>query len=535
MRKCVDMTVAMGQKYSVQTFDQQLYSIAKQVAWTMPETFRNHIIRLGGFHTLSCFIAAIGKLWGDGGLKDLLVDSSVYASGTVDQMLNGKEFNRAVRALTLAFEALYVSLLSAFFKWCVEKDVIKSFPISFWSSLSYIASNFNSNQEVLSSIHSAMADIERHMLPLLKDFRQWGCNVSPTFKFWDKFLTTVEIMLQNIRSEREGLWSLHLSSVSAMVPFIFVTNRVNYSRWLPVYIQDMFNLPPDVLPAFESGDFSIRQKPSAFNGIWSDMATEKTVIKDSKGCGGIVNITRQKPALIRWSLTRHILADFSSEMRKRSGFTAVAEQLSHEEAKPTSMRRDDDHLKLLVDHMQQRMTDPFDVSLHPKPLINISTGMHAPRDIESSLINAVQDGAKMAKSFIDGALADDQHGNFYGPITRSKLKKFEDLTKKTKLKCRSSEIIEGHINPELVFRRALVLANSRDDVTVEKVLSFPIGPIPTSLFHDDGTMRKTCKADLGLQLEALVSSVKSLEHSDKFSTVLIRDVRNIDEDEDDDV
>ncbi|CAG2232448.1 unnamed protein product [Mytilus edulis] len=54
--------LAMGQKYSVQTFDQQLYSIAKQVAWTMPETFRNHIIRLGGFHTLSCFIAAIGKL-----------------------------------------------------------------------------------------------------------------------------------------------------------------------------------------------------------------------------------------------------------------------------------------------------------------------------------------------------------------------------------------------------------------------------------------------------------------------------------------
>jgi hypothetical protein len=31
-------------------------------------------------------------LWGDGGLKDLLVDSSVYDAGTVDQMLNGKEF-----------------------------------------------------------------------------------------------------------------------------------------------------------------------------------------------------------------------------------------------------------------------------------------------------------------------------------------------------------------------------------------------------------------------------------------------------------
>jgi hypothetical protein len=47
------------------------------VEWAIPETFRNHTVRLGGFHTLSCYIAAIGKLWGDGGLKDLLVDSSV--------------------------------------------------------------------------------------------------------------------------------------------------------------------------------------------------------------------------------------------------------------------------------------------------------------------------------------------------------------------------------------------------------------------------------------------------------------------------
>jgi hypothetical protein len=30
---------------------------------------------------MSCFVASIGKLWGDGGLKDLLIESSVYAAG----------------------------------------------------------------------------------------------------------------------------------------------------------------------------------------------------------------------------------------------------------------------------------------------------------------------------------------------------------------------------------------------------------------------------------------------------------------------
>ena len=41
------------------------------------------------------------------------------------------------------------------------------------------------------------------------------------------------------------------------------------------------------------------------------------------------------------------------------------------------------------------------------------------------------------------------------------------------------DTVTVHMNPELVFRRELVLANCREDVTVEKVLSFPIGPIPT--------------------------------------------------------
>jgi hypothetical protein len=36
---------------------------------------------------MSCFVASIGKLWGDGGLKDLLIESSVYAAGTVEQMM----------------------------------------------------------------------------------------------------------------------------------------------------------------------------------------------------------------------------------------------------------------------------------------------------------------------------------------------------------------------------------------------------------------------------------------------------------------
>ena len=37
MEKSREKSVAMGQQYSVQTMDQQLYSIAMQVMWGSPE------------------------------------------------------------------------------------------------------------------------------------------------------------------------------------------------------------------------------------------------------------------------------------------------------------------------------------------------------------------------------------------------------------------------------------------------------------------------------------------------------------------
>ena len=99
------------------------------------------------------------------------------------------------------------------------------------------------------------------------------------------------------------------------------------------------------------------------------------------------------------------------------------------------------------------------------------------RDVQESLLNCVDEGTKMVISLVDDSLSEGQSRSFYNPSTRSKLKSFEDMTHKTKLKCRSGDTV--HMNPELVFRRELVLANCREDVTVEKVLSFPIGPIPT--------------------------------------------------------
>ena len=190
MKKCMGMSKVVGQHNSIQTFDQQLYAVSQQVKWSMPNVFRTHILQLGGFHTLSCFIASIDKLWADGGLRDLMVDSGVYTGCTVDQMLSGKQFNRAVRGLTLVDEALMYLWFVAFFKWCVENGHCEKIPQDVWVTLSKSQSAFTDNSNTAAVALSELKGIyTNHLLPLIRQFRDWGQRQSPTFKYWNMFLS----------------------------------------------------------------------------------------------------------------------------------------------------------------------------------------------------------------------------------------------------------------------------------------------------------------------------------------------------------
>jgi len=62
------------------------------------------------------------------------------------------------------------------------------------------------------------------------------------------------------------------------------------------------------------------------------------------------------------------------------------------------------------------------------------------------------------------------------------------------------------IDTEVLFRQFLGVAQSRD-VDLKYVLSHELAAVPPALFHDDGKMRKTNKADLSQKLESNCSEI----------------------------
>ena len=60
MKRCLDMPMDADQEDTIQACGQQHYAMVQLVKWSMSGIFELHILRLGGFHSLSTF--ALSKL-----------------------------------------------------------------------------------------------------------------------------------------------------------------------------------------------------------------------------------------------------------------------------------------------------------------------------------------------------------------------------------------------------------------------------------------------------------------------------------------
>lgn len=95
-----------------------LSRFARQIVSTAPEgsELSKIILRLGGFHLLMSFFGAISFIMQGSGLKEVL--SLIYAPNSLDKMLNGHAYARAVRAHTL----LHLALATIILKEMIEND-----------------------------------------------------------------------------------------------------------------------------------------------------------------------------------------------------------------------------------------------------------------------------------------------------------------------------------------------------------------------------------------------------------------------------
>ena len=107
----------------VVVMDQALYAKAAEIAWKQDQ-FSNIVLRMGALHTICVALSILGKRFGDSGLKDIFIDheSQIVAEGSISCVIDGKHYNRGVRAHKYLYEAMMRLAWAEFMQWLETGD-----------------------------------------------------------------------------------------------------------------------------------------------------------------------------------------------------------------------------------------------------------------------------------------------------------------------------------------------------------------------------------------------------------------------------
>ncbi len=364
MIRLVQLAAELGQHHILVTADLAIYSKAQQILWSKPLPLQGKItMRLGGMHITMAYLASIGKLYGDGGLFDILTESDVYAEGTARQLLQGKQLARGVRSIKLASEALFRLFWQSMQSW-LEKQGLCAMTEAHEQILRDVQHAFHGNdkataQQLISEVETELPEIQK----IIQMFINEGVKQSATFGYWLMFLNGADLLLRILRSEREADFQLHLNCMCEVMPWLRAAGRTNYGKYMPVYVAEMKALEheqPEAYTFMQQGGFVVRRSEHrSFNCVATDQALEQTINQEGKSQGGVVGFTLRKGALTRWLMTRHVTTVYVDAMKELCD-TDDQSPKAHKEHGASRMDRDERHIQKIMEAVEQRQ-NPFDL------------------------------------------------------------------------------------------------------------------------------------------------------------------------------
>ena len=96
-------------------YDQAIYAKAIQIKCAEPDRFKDAFLMIGTFYVILTFLAVIAACFKDAGHRDIVIQSTIIAEGSVDTMFgDSRAYNRAVRTYKILYKAFYWILLDFF-------------------------------------------------------------------------------------------------------------------------------------------------------------------------------------------------------------------------------------------------------------------------------------------------------------------------------------------------------------------------------------------------------------------------------------
>ena len=467
--------------------DQAIYAKLQEILW-QDQTLNDQAMysaivpRMGTFHVICVLLAVIGRRFGDAGLRDVLVEGNVISSGSVSAALEGRHYNRAVRAHLVVAEVFEHLRWRSFEEWFSRSDITISFE-AMKEALDSVRNDLSMEAVTKLISHPVFGDVQKKYVEFCSSAH------GPMFSFWTSYLELVGLLRCFLRATREGNWSLHLECVRELLPWLFAYDRTNYCRYLSAYWCEMKCLPsthPIANAQMERGEFAVQRSGRYFSQVPVDQCLEQTINRDTKVSGGIIGISMNASAVQRWVLTSHIRAELTRCCKDAAGMAPHDD--AHKALQSVGISAS---INLLRDvHLLLgSLSNPFADS---ECVFNIASGVRASEEVQRDLLGALEKGLAACEQFFRLRLL-SKNEDFHQKLPQLKLKTFSTQLKKRQPSVTGRQsIVQSHCN---LFARLAVAAQTRN-FDMKAVISYELGVLPYSLATVDGCLVKTAKSKL---------------------------------------
>ena len=305
-----------------------------------------------------------------------------------------------------------------------------------------------------------------------------------------------------------------------MLPYIMRYDHLNYSRWGPVYLAEMNQLPEPVLSEFQNGNFVVKRSDQKFNQVDPDQAMEWVNGTGKKG-GGIIGITKTTSALSRWTLSYNLRSHIADETYAMYNHHPGSTRVHNEATKSRQKRDNDDEMALLT------AFQGFGVfaSVSPDSLQNLVTKDLATEEIQNSLLCAKELGQEQVNTFVADRMIVPEEGNkpdvtIHASLHRNNAKTFAslyDVVKDSKAK-ETKFIFKADRN---VLQRLVTAYEAGRPVDLPAVLKHELLPVPISIAEMNGALRTGNKSVLLEKLTEDITCPEAIELHNTSSCLII--------------
>ena len=299
-----------------------------------------------------------------------------------------------------------------------------------------------------------------------------------TAQLWFQYMHMVQILCKFIKAERTGNWSLHLSALQEMLPYLAASGHNLHTKSAYVYIQKMSNLEkdhPTVYKQFQNGHHVIRRSDRYWSGLSTDLIIEQVLMRSIKSRGGLTR-GRGMDEIQRliWLLGMPACAQVNFAMQTLTG---VCYQTSEQHKEMGQSRKNRDMRDTYRLFNALKLWNLFAPDMSLRGLVN---GLTATDSV--NVDKAQQVGQNILKSMVGKNIQDFSFQCKQQAVT---------LGIKTAVKINDDHI---QVDPQLLFQRLSIIANNEDNPA--DTFKWELATYPSALFESPVLLREANKPTL---------------------------------------